>query len=110
MKIFDFFDLDVRKQNQSKFRKIKLLICSLLLIMSFTIIGYRTISLASINKKNEPTMIRRDLAGPTRTVVGIINLQDLARDLHVVHHSCTPAGGAGSSWPAGHPHHRARAV
>ena len=29
MKIFDFFDLDIRKQNQSKFRKIKLLICSL---------------------------------------------------------------------------------
>ena len=52
MKIFDFFDLDIRKQNQSKFRKIKLLICSLLLIMSFTIIGYRTISLASINKEN----------------------------------------------------------
>ena len=52
MKIFDFFDLDLNKQNQSKFRKIKLLICSLLLIMSFTIIGYRTISLASINKDN----------------------------------------------------------
>ena len=52
MKIFDFFDLDVRKENQSKFRKIKLLISSLLLIMSFTIIGYRTISLANINKDN----------------------------------------------------------
>ena len=52
MKIFDFFDLDIRKQNQSKFRKIKLLICGLFLVMSFTIIGYRTISLASINKKN----------------------------------------------------------
>ena len=52
MKIFDFFNLDVRKQNQSKFRKIKLLICSVMLIMSFTIIGYRTISLASINKNN----------------------------------------------------------
>ena len=51
MKIFDFFDLDVRKENQSKFRKIKLLISSLLLIMSFTIIGYRTISLANINKE-----------------------------------------------------------
>ena len=50
MKPFDFFDLDVRKENQSKFRKIKLLISSLLLIMSFTIIGYRTISLANINK------------------------------------------------------------
>lgn len=52
MKIFDFFDLDLSKQNQSKFRKIKLLICSLFLIMSFTIIGYRTISLASVNKEN----------------------------------------------------------
>ena len=52
MKIFDFFDLDLSKQNQSKFRKIKLLICSLLLIMSFTVIGYRTISLASINKED----------------------------------------------------------
>ena len=52
MKIFDFFELDIRKQNQSKFRKIKLLICSLFLVMSFTAIGYRTISLASINKKN----------------------------------------------------------
>ena len=52
MKIFDFFDQDLSKQNQSKFRKIKLLLCSLLLIMSFTIIGYRTISLASINKEN----------------------------------------------------------
>ncbi len=52
MKIFDFFDLDLSKQNQLKFRKIKLLICSLLLIISFTIIGYRTISLASINKEN----------------------------------------------------------
>ncbi len=52
MKIFDFFDLDISKQNQSKFRKIKLLICSLLIIIFFTIIGYRTISLASINKSN----------------------------------------------------------
>ena len=52
MKIFDFFDLDIRKQNQYKFRKIKLLICSLLLIISFTTISYRTISLASINKEN----------------------------------------------------------
>ena len=52
MKIFNFFDLDLSKQNQSKFRQIKLLICSLFLIMSFTIIGYRTISLASINKEN----------------------------------------------------------
>ena len=52
MKIFDFFDLNLIKQNQSKFRKIKLLICSMLLIISFTIIGYRTISLASINNEN----------------------------------------------------------
>ena len=52
MKIFDFFELDLKKQNQFKFRKIKLLICSLLLIMSFTIIGYRTISLAGTNKES----------------------------------------------------------
>ena len=61
MKIFDFFDLDLSKQNQSKFRIIKLLICSLLLIMSFTIIGYRTISLASINKENVSNKIYAEI-------------------------------------------------
>ena len=61
MKIFDFFELDIRKQNQSKFRKIKLLICSLFLVMSFTTIGYRTISLASINKKNISSTAYKDI-------------------------------------------------
>ena len=51
MKTSDFFDHDIRKQDQSKFRKMKLLVCSLLLITSFSIIGYRTLSLASINKE-----------------------------------------------------------
>ena len=40
-------------------------------------------------------------AAMTRGVGGIANLQELARDLHTVHHSCTPAGGAGSNCPAG---------
>ena len=36
------------------------------------------------------------------------NWQELARDLHVIHHSCTPqGGGAGSTCPAGQPRHRA---
>ena len=61
MKIFDFFELDIRKQNQSKFRKIKLLICSLLLIIFFTIIGYRTISLASISKENVSNTVYKSI-------------------------------------------------
>ncbi len=52
MKIFSLFDLHLRKDNQSKFRRIKLLTCSLILIMLFTTIGYRTISLASLKKEN----------------------------------------------------------
>ena len=52
MKILSLFNIDLTKQNQSKFRKIKLLTCSLLLTLSFAIVGYRTISLASINKEN----------------------------------------------------------
>ena len=50
MKTFDLFDHDIKKQNQSKFRKIKLLVCSFLLVTSFSIIGYRTLSLASIKE------------------------------------------------------------
>ena len=61
MKIFDLFNLEIRKQNQSKFRNIKLLICSLLLIISFTIIGYRTILLASINKENPSNKVYADI-------------------------------------------------
>ena len=67
MKIFDFFNLDVRKQNQSKFRKIKLLICSVMLIMSFTIIGYRTISLASINKNNVSNKVYAEIENESIT-------------------------------------------
>ena len=61
MKILDFFDLDIRKQNQSKFLKIKLLICNLLLIISFTIIGYRTISLASINTESGSNIANKSI-------------------------------------------------
>ena len=52
MKIFYFFDIDLKRYNNSKSRKFKLLICSSLLLISFTVIGYRTISLASVNKEN----------------------------------------------------------
>ena len=52
MKIFYFFDIDLKRYNHSKSRKFKLLICSSLLLISFTVIGYRTISLASVNKEN----------------------------------------------------------
>ena len=61
MKIFDLLNLDIRKQNQSKFRNVKLLICSLLLIISFTIIGYRTILLASINKENTSNKVYAEI-------------------------------------------------
>ena len=50
-------------------------------------------------------------AGLTRGVGGLQiykNWKDLARNLHVVYHSCTPqGGGAGSNCPAGQPRHRA---
>ena len=52
MKIFSLFNLDLNKINKAKSRKIKLLICSLLLLTSFTLIGYRTITLASVKKDN----------------------------------------------------------
>ncbi len=51
MKIFDLFQFDLKKYDYSKSRKIKLFICSSLLIISFTVIGYRTISLASVNNE-----------------------------------------------------------
>ncbi len=44
--------MDLKKNNHAKSRKIKLVICSSLLTIFFAIIGYRTISLASINKDN----------------------------------------------------------
>ena len=49
MKIFNLFDIDLTNFNHSKSRKIKLLVCSLILVISFTTIGYRTIILASVN-------------------------------------------------------------
>ena len=52
MKIFHFFGVDLKRFNHSKSRKIKLMICNSLLVISFTVIGYRTISLASVNKDN----------------------------------------------------------
>ena len=52
MKIFDFFDINLTNFNHSKSRKIKLLVCSLIFVISFTTIGYRTITLASVKKDN----------------------------------------------------------
>ena len=52
MKVIDFLHNDFSIKNNLKIRKIKLLICSAFLIFSFAIIGYKTISLASINKAN----------------------------------------------------------
>ena len=52
MKVMDFLHNDFSIKNNLKIRKIKLLICSAFLIFSFAIIGYKTISLASINKAN----------------------------------------------------------
>ena len=52
MKVIDFLHNDFSIKNNLKIRKIKLLICSAFLFFSFAIIGYKTISLASINKAN----------------------------------------------------------
>ena len=52
MKNFGLFNLYINKNNYAKSRKVKLLTCSLLLVISFTVVGYRTISLASIKKDN----------------------------------------------------------
>ncbi len=52
MKVIDFLYNDFSIKNNLKIRKIKLLICSAFLIFSFAIIGYKTISLASMNKAN----------------------------------------------------------
>ena len=52
MKIRDFLHKDFSIKNNSKLRKIKLSICGALLTFSFVIIGYKTISLANLNKIN----------------------------------------------------------
>ena len=51
MKIFHFFGVDLKNLIILS-RKIKLMICNSILVISFTVIGYRTISLASVNKDN----------------------------------------------------------
>ena len=53
MKIIGFLHNDFSIKNNLKLRRIKLSICSVLLIFSFTIIGYKTFSLASITKVNK---------------------------------------------------------
>ena len=53
MKIIRFLHNDFSIKNNLKLRRIKLSICSLLLIFSFAIIGYKTFSLASITKVNK---------------------------------------------------------
>ncbi len=53
MKIVGFLHNDFSIKNNLKLRRIKLSICSVLLIFSFTIIGYKTFSLASITKVNK---------------------------------------------------------
>ena len=72
MKIFNLFDIDLTNFNHSKSRKIKLLVCSLILVISFTTIGYRTIILASVNghdvskkvnKKIETRTFKKNIRG-----------------------------------------------
>ena len=50
MKVRYFLNNDFSMKNNLKLRKIKLSICGVLLTFSFLIIGYKTITLASINK------------------------------------------------------------
>ena len=65
MKIFDFFDIHLTNFNHSKSRKIKLLVCSLIFVISFTTIGYRTITLASVKKDNLSKTVNKKIE--TRT-------------------------------------------
>ena len=65
MKIFDFFDINLTNFNHSKSRKIKLLVCSLIFVISFTTIGYRTITLASVKKDNFSKTVNKKIE--TRT-------------------------------------------
>ncbi len=65
MKIFSFFNFHFKKNNDTKSRKIKLLFCGVLLIISFTMIGYRTISLASAKKVNLSKIAIKDFDNKT---------------------------------------------
>ena len=61
MKIFNLLDIDLTNTNHFKSRKIKLLVCSLILVISFTTIGYRTITLASVKKDNVSKTVYRKI-------------------------------------------------
>ena len=61
MKIFHFLEVDLKKVNHSKSRKIKLMICGSILVISFTVIGYRTISLASVNRDNITNILNKKI-------------------------------------------------
>ncbi len=61
MKIFHFLEVDLKKFNHSKSRKIKLMICGSILVISFTVIGYRTISLASVNRDNITNILNKKI-------------------------------------------------
>ena len=62
MKIIDFFKIDLTRFNHSKSRKIKLLVSSLILVISFTSIGYRTITLAGVkNNNNDITTVHKKI-------------------------------------------------
>ena len=50
MHFLNFHNNSFSKNKNFKARRIKLLICSFLLVSAFTTIGYRTVSLASIDK------------------------------------------------------------
>ena len=65
MKIFNFFDLELKKHNHFKSRKIKLIISGLLLVISFTVIEYRTISLAYVKKNNSSNIVQKKIESRT---------------------------------------------
>ena len=65
MKIFNLFDIDLTNFKHSKSRKIKLLVCSLIFVISFTTIGYRTITLASIKKDNVSKIVHKKIESRT---------------------------------------------
>ena len=65
MKIIDLFHKGLANFNHSKSRKIKLLVSSLILVISFTTIGYRTITLASVKKDNVSNIIHKKIETKT---------------------------------------------
>ena len=65
MKIFDFLDINLTNFNHPKSRKIKLLVCSLIFVISFTTIGYRTITLASVKKDNLSKTVNKKIENKT---------------------------------------------